>query len=166
MIHNPYAAPESPVEQPGIGARVRPRAVNIAVVLLLTAFTASLLSTLFVYITTHGLTNGQAVLLLLGTPLLIAILVLTLRSAWKGNNLGRVVLTILLGMRVLVAVPFVRRLPDLPLAQILIYLTVFALLIAGVALLYTREARIWFAGGHGSDYRSSKRLTATSGLGQ
>jgi len=162
MDSKPCPAPSGEIQEPVAAVSPgKPRPIKIAVTLLI--FQCLLMATTFFRV--YGAMKERASFTSSIFLLLIALGAGLAYAIWERQNWARITLVVLLLNKfVFGMLSFWAKMPSLQIWDNVIYLAGLTSHVAAVVLLYTEAARNWFAGGPTADYRSSKQLTATSGL--
>ena len=150
MSQNPYAAPSTSVADfDSSAALVRPRVTTTGIGLFWLMLAVGAVSGIFSVFTEEfpqDLPRGPIIgLTLVVLAAVYAIVFWILAAAGKGRNWGRITLTVLTALSVVVTVLVgpAKLVPDL--AQRVLYLAQLAVEVVGVVLLFLPASNAWFA---------------------
>lgn len=164
MERNPYTPPGADVEDPAapVGSG-RPLAIKVAVTLLCLMYSL----TLVMLIRMQDAPGAQSDMRVIGWMLGMVLGGWITHGVWSRRAWPRIALAAFLAFKLVVgAFWFWATMPGRYVFDNALYLASISLLATAVVLQFTPAARSWLETASGSDYRSRKRLTSTSGLGQ
>jgi hypothetical protein len=146
MTDSRYAPPAASVADPPPVILQRPAAVAGAAWLLGATYLVSVVGTLHQYwVAFGGIPSGMLIYLFVGAAIGIGISIWFITAVWHGRNWARVLLIVLLCLKVAMSFKFVPLMPRLGALYNATYLVGFGMLGVAVALMFTRDARAWFA---------------------
>ena len=146
MTDHRYAPPASLVADQLPVAIARPASVTGAAWLLGAAYLVSAAGSFYQFrVALGGNPGGMLIYFAVGSAIGISISIWIIRAIWIGKNWARVSVIVVLCLKVAMGFKYVPLMAKISAIYNATYLLSFAMLAIAVVLLFTRDARTWFA---------------------